>query len=587
MAAIQSGTKYKIPKIKDSSQIILVGVVASSIVLFIPIYFNVFKTSGCNVFETIFIAIHNMIRLFVVDGDFEFITANVTELPDEIAKGYTVLFSILFVMAPILTFGFVLSFFKNLSAYRRYIMYLNKDVYIFSELNDKSIALAKSLYENGTSNCLIFADVRDDNSELFEKAEKLGAIKFKKDILSVYFSIHSPKKELNFFAISDDENKNTSVALRLIEKFKSCANTNLYVFSSSVESEMIFFNTFKNGEKAEGDSEENNLYKIKVRRVNDVQSLILRNLYDVGYEKIFASAYDGDDGNKKINAIVIGMGKHGTEMTKALSWFCQMDDYDLRIDSFDMDENAESRFVSECPELMSEKFNGKFDIKGEAKYEIRIHSGYDAFTKKFDDYLMTLPKATYVFVALGNDEKNISIAVKMRSLCSRIGIYPEIQSVVYSSDKKEALSGVVNSRGQKYDIDFMGDLNSSYSERVILKSEIERLALERHMNYGADESQFWQYNYNYKSSVASVIHKNLKIKCKMPGIEKDPKDREEKDLWRIRIVEHMRWNAYMRSEGFSYSQSIEKSSRNDLAKLHNYLVEFDKLPIEEQIKDDD
>ena len=33
--------------------------------------------------------------------------------------------------------------------------------------------------------------------------------------------------------------------------------------------------------------------------------------------------YDDGTGVKKINAVVIGMGQHGTEMTKALTWACQ------------------------------------------------------------------------------------------------------------------------------------------------------------------------------------------------------------------------------------------------------------------------
>lgn len=43
----------------------------------------------------------------------------------------------------------------------------------------------------------------------------------------------------------------------------------------------------------------------------------------------------------------------------------------------------------------------------------------------------------------------------------------------------------------------------------------------------------------------------------------------------------------MRSEGYVYGGTVEKSGRNDLAKTHNCLVPFDALPIAEQKKDDD
>jgi hypothetical protein len=50
---------------------------------------------------------------------------------------------------------------------------------------------------------------------------------------------------------------------------------------------------------------------------------------------------------------------------------------------------------------------------------------------------------------------------------------------------------------------------------------------------------------------------------------------EERDL--IEVLEHRRWNAYMRSEGYVFSGSTDKASRNDMAKMHQDLVEFDRL----------
>ena len=43
----------------------------------------------------------------------------------------------------------------------------------------------------------------------------------------------------------------------------------------------------------------------------------------------------------------------------------------------------------------------------------------------------------------------------------------------------------------------------------------------------------------------------------------------------------------MRSDGYVYSGSIDKDSRNDLAKTHNCLVSFDMLSDKDKRKDDD
>ena len=572
--------RYKPGRLLDPTRIMFIGVILSTFILFLPIYNRVIV--GNTIFDAIkicFLSVHNMIRLFVVDGDFDTVTLNVPNDPAWVYIGYTVLMSILFVVAPVLTFGFVMSFFKNASAYKAYFTHYNSNVYIFSKLTERSLALAEDLHKNPKGRFFVFTEVLDNGEgkyyDLVEKARALGAVCFKNDIVGINFSFHNKNRQINFFTIGDDETENVSQALKLVNKIGSRENTNLYIFSAQLEAEMLLTGAY---------NDYGGTQKIKVRRINHVQSLVLRNLYENGYEKIFETAHDDGTDVKKINALVVGLGRHGTEMTKALSWFCQMSGYLAEINAIDLDENAADKFTSQCPELM--KYSGMLETEGDAKYTIHIHSGMNADTISFDQLIASLPNTTYVFVALGNDEKNISTAVKLRMLFERQGSQPAIQAVVYDSDKKQALKDVENYNGGKYLIDFIGDIRSSCSESVILGSDVEMEALERHLRWG-EEEQFWQYNYNYKSSVAAAIHKKMKVMCKIPGIEKATKDRTQEELWAIRTLEHCRWNAYMRSEGYVYSGSVEKSSRNDLAKKHHCLVPFGQLPMKEQEKDDD
>lgn len=577
-AWIRAKSKYKSGRFFDPSKIMFFGIIISALILFVPIYTSTLGATECGVLETLMLSINSMMRLFILDGDFSFILGGLEGVTPFIFKIYTGFFSILFVLAPILTFSFVLSFFKNISAHKRYATHYNSEAFIFSELNDRSITLAQSLAKGGSKKRLfVFAGVDEDDDnvqDLVEKAKELGAVCFEKDITVVNFAVHSKKQELRFFTIGNDQSENVDLALSIIKRYKKRENTHLYVFSTRVESEMLLSSAFSSS----GDET-----KIKVRLINEVQSLILRNLYEHGYEKIFKSAYDDGSGVAKINAVVLGMGEHGTEMTKALSWFCQMDGYLVSINSFDIDKYAKDKFVSKCPELMALSGN---EIEYESKYSIEIHPEINVETATFDNMLLSLPRATYVFVALGNDERNISAAVKMRMLCERAGYSPVIQAVVYNTGKKEALLGVTNFKGEEYDIDFMGDAKTLCSEEVILLSDVEAQALKRHTKWGS-ESDFWRYNYNYKSSIASAIHRRTKSLCGIPGIDKEPKERTHDELWNIRILEHNRWNAYMRSEGYVYGGTTEPSGRKDLAKKHNCLVPFYDLPLKEQEKDDD
>ena len=586
-AITKSKSKFKNRGFLDGTKILFLGVVLSSTALFVPVYINELSRSDCGLFEVFLLSIHNVIRLFIVDGEFNFITSNLVNIPEYIYKCYTILFSVLFVLAPILTFGFVLTFFKNVSAYKRYITHYNSDIFIFSQLNMKSLSLAESLYKNDPKNrFFVFTDVYENDEEeiceLLEKAKNIGAIYFKKDIATIDFSFHSKKSKINFFVISDNQNENVTQALIIIDKFKSRENTNLYLFSTLLESELFLTKAFASYEYCEGEKVAQT--KIKVRRVNEIRSLIARNLYENGFEKIFSSAVEDDDGIKRINAIVVGMGKHGIEMTKALSWFCQMTGYLVTIDSFDASYDVKERFEAVCPELM--KFSGRLGVAGESEYTINIHNQTNIDTVDFENCVLNLPATTYAFVALGDDEKNISTAIRLRQIFERKGISPEIQAIVYNTEKKEALENISNFKGQKYNVEFFGDINSSYSEEVILRSDVENKALERHLKWGK-ETEFWQYDYNYRSSIASAIHHKMKVLCGIPGADKAPKDRTQDELVALRVLEHCRWNAYMRSEGYIYGGTVEKSGRNDLAKTHNCLVPFEKLPLSEQEKDDD
>jgi hypothetical protein len=79
------------------------------------------------------------------------------------------------------------------------------------------------------------------------------------------------------------------------------------------------------------------------------------------------------------------------------------------------------------------------------------------------------------------------------------------------------------------------------------------------------------------------LRKNLGLN--IPGVEKEWNERTADEKVAIGRVEHVRWNAYMRTEGYQYSQSKSKESRNDLAKIHNNLVPVTELSDDDLRKD--
>lgn len=568
-AVVVSAGKYKRGRVLTPFNIVFGGVFISVFICLLPINRGILAGTTSVILKTVTFSLHNAFQIFTINAERRIIIENIVCSEKWLSAAYSAYLSAAYVIAPIFTLGFLISLFKDVSSYVRYFLNFFCSVYVFSELNERSLPLGADIRKNHKRALIIYTDVFDKGDgiteDLIERSRELNAICFKKDVLDINFKVHGKKSNIIFFTVGEDESRNTEQALQLIKTYNKRENTGLYVFSSRIESE-IMLNKASKG-------------KIKVRRVNRMRSLIYELIEEHGNE-LFDTARETASGKKMISAVIIGLGKYGTEMLKALSWYCQMDGYGVETDAFDVDEKALERFTASAPDLMSDRYNGVV-IPGEAEYTIRIHPGCDVTTSSFAEQIQKMKNTTYVFVSLGTDEANVKTSIYLRTLFERAGIKPVIRSVVYNINDKNALNGITNFRGQAYDIGFVGDL---YSEAVIMNSEIEAEALRRHVKWGKEE-EFWGYEYNYKSSVASAIHMKARVACGIPGAEKSEEELTEEEKIAIETIEHRRWNAYMRAEGYVYSGSTDKSSRNDLAKTHNDLVAYDLLSEEEKRKD--
>lgn len=564
--------KRKEGRLLSSFYTIFAGVLIAVFVGLIPVFINILSEEGRVGVKLILFDAIQTLQVFTGDAGYDPILDNINSAATGISNIYSTYMSCLFFAAPVLTFGFLISLFKNVFTGLRYRLHYLGDVYVFSALNEKSLVLARTIRSKNKKAILVFTNVDNDeagnDNDLIDEAKRSKVLLTHKDILSMDFQKHSSSAEMAFFLISENENDNVVKSLKLLEKYRERKNTDLYVFSTGEEGELFLANAPKG--------------EIKVRRINSVRSLVYKLLYDEG-ERIFASAIPSEDGLKEIHAVILGLGQHGTECLKALTWYGQMDGYKITIDAYDQDEMAEEHLAALCPELLSPDFNGK-DLPGESRYTINIHSGTDLESKSFTDSFNSLKNCTFVFISSGDDAENIKQAAHIRMLCERKGWQPVIKTRIANPEAKEALTGATNYRGQSYAIEPIGDIESMYSQEILMGTELEKLALERHLKWGKEE-EFWQYEYNYRSSMATAIHMKARIFCGIPGAGKKEADLTDAEKEILEQLEHRRWNAYMRSEGYVYSGSRDKSSRNDLAKMHHDLVPFDQLPETEKEKD--
>ena len=567
-------------RISAPLNILAVGVFLAIIIGSFPVYYqNTAHNDYSNGIKAFMFSIHDTLQAFTLNSDVDFIRDNIIKDSTAYAELYSLIMSVLFILAPLIVAGVVISFAKNVSAYIKFLSNYFKEVYVFSELNERSLELGSDIKKNHKKAFIIYTDVFDSSAEemheLLPRARETGSVYFNKDITEIKFKHHSKKHEIVFFIIGKNAAENTKQSIKLIEIYKNFGNTGLYVFSDSIETSLILTGIDKGS--------------MKVRRVDEVQLLINKNMYENG-DKIFERALKNHMGNEKyipapderipINAVIVGMGKHGTEMLKMLAWYCQMDGFRICIDAFEKDELAREKFRASCPELMSEKYNGVY-VKGESEYLININSGIDVNTSSFTEKIKEIKNIDFIFISLGTDSQNIRTAVALRTICEQIKTKPIICTIVFDTDTKIALTDITIHDGvSKYDIDYIGDLKSLYVEDVIMNSKLEKEGLECHLKYCNDKDKlpeeaekFWKYEYYYRSSIATAIHNKIKEIRKIPDEN-------------LSQLEHRRWNVYMRSEGYIFSGSKDKSSRNDLGKMHHDLVDYDSLPDSEKKKDE-
>lgn len=569
------------------------------VIMLYPVNFIMMGETGFwGVLKSILLSIQYALQVFTVNIGFDSVQSIMgsADVDQTLSMIYTVYASVLFVVSPALTAGFILSLFKETSALLKYSLYPKADIYLMSELNEKSITLAHNIKRspNVTGRRLIvFAGVNkssDGNSELLIKAKKLGAICLKREITHVGLKPTERNIHRKFYFISEDEDVNIKQSLELIERLREKYDTDkteLYVFANSTESETLLNSV--------------DIGRMKVRRVNENRNLVWQTLREVS---IFDNPFiDGGSKEKQLNIVVVGSGHYGTELLKTVCWLGQMPWYSLTISVFDKDKDCKEKVKCIAPELIS-----KSGVKqeGEANYTINFYPETDVESSEFIEKLNTIGYITSVFVTLGSDRVNIDTAIKIRVALLRDNKYsslqPSIYPVVYSQSRTETakkgkrLITAKNAENApeliynigKYNLHFIGNITKCYSLENIEQSALEKEAADYHLCWAhssgnenqieEDKLKFNKFEYYRSSSMAQAIY--IEYLKKLKSIQEMIFVAENKVLFNE--YEHRRWCAYMRAEGYVYSPN----EKDNLAKKHYDLKPFDQLPDKEKQKDE-
>lgn len=573
-------------------RVLVAAVAAATYLLLYPITSDSVTTGLSGWPNTIFATAFMTLQVFVANGDISGMLDRFRDSSDMLTQMESLYAVFLFSFAPFMAFVLVLTFFQTVSAHAQFLTNRHREVNVFSELNVRSLALAKSIRSKEPETCIVFTGVfagSRPSANLLAGTRRIGALYFKNSILSLPPTMLKKNVRIRFFIIGDDDTENVWHATSLVageegQRYRERNKVDLYVFSGSVESELAL--QYRPG-------------TIRARRIDPSRALVYDWLWREPGERssgldLFAHAVPDKDGSVVVSAVVVGLGAHGTEMLKALAWYTQMDydegSYRLQLNGFDIDPRATSRFRAEYPELaVGIDGRGSTGTRQDAVYSIEVHSGVDATSPALTDALADIQTVTFVFVCTGDDSRNVQVATRLRRDLARRGQSPQILVVREAQDFEAALARLPHQTS--IDIDLIDGVSSVYSyDVVITHSEMEYNGLVCHQAWAARDpiefqrsiDLYWEDEYYYRSSIAIPIHWRARRAAGTPGATLPPAERTPVQRDALRRLEHARWCAFMRSEGFVYG------SEKDLvvARTHNLLLPYDDLPEKEQEKDE-
>lgn len=564
-------------RIFSSIQTVTIGVFLSVVLVFIPIYYTSYDFGDSYHFiRPLLIAVHNTLRIFILDGDFDVIVNSVADQSVAVRVCFSSYAAFLYVIAPILTFGNVLSLFKNVGDVIRYKWHKNEKHFIFSQLNPKSIALAKSIFETQENAILVFTDVyaqdEEQLGELLPQARRMHAICLKTKITKLDFL--SKKGNVEIFLMDDNEAENVGQAVKITTELnKKCTKYDVKIFVFSTERSAPYILDSLKYDKLLEHAHANNYTDacFKLRRIDEKQQLIRNTIPKM---KLFDLA---DRHDKTLSVMIVGFGSYGMEFFKTLVWYCQFEGYRLQINVFDKQARDIAKLIErDCPDLLK---NNCSPIDGDAQYDIQLFSNIDALTSDIDALLLyngtdtekkriaeRLGATDLAIVALGDDDSNIEVSVHLRSLFDRVngirakdGISWEdepvdIYSVVYDDEKSEILCGtpgeseLVNHKGVPYHIHFIGALSSQFDYHNIYDPEIEGKALAHHIGWVDIEKRIYN-EWKAAANPALEQHDWYAIDNKIADavVTEERKKYEQYEYYRLSSIAKMQYQEGIRA----------------------------------------
>lgn len=492
-------------------------------------YFSILSSGGGDTaltwWEEIFNSVAHALQTFSLDEDYTKYILDGKRMLRTIfgenvgwkATAYGLYASMLNFAAPIaggaVIFEILASIFPRIKLFLSHIAFW-KETYYFSELNEASLALTKSICGMKTGfwkkPVIVFTDVYADsedekNSEMLLEAKLLGAICIRDDLS------HVPKNRFGgrrFFLMDLAEigNLQTLADLANSDNRKYLKNAEIYYFT--VDDAYIQVERSVYAQLRKQFSEEELPVLVPIQ---NCRNLISNLLVDVPLYEPLIGKKKNESGERDLTVTILGTGRIGTEMFLSTYWFGQILDCNLKINVVSQESEAEfwGKIDYVNPEIKRTTMVGdpllRINRKGDMAdpYCKVEYFQCDVKSTRFMSCLMEQNKhildTDYFLVSLGSDETNISVANTVKNYVGQFHIKTAeprktvIAYVVYNSELSEALNKKryysFTHDGIDVYMQAIGSLRDVYSVRNIFLPEHEPFAQQVHQTYMATQNK--------------------------------------------------------------------------------------------------
>lgn len=546
-------------------------------VLVIPNVWSDTPSSGVRVVESFFTTILVSVTKYMGEGYDRFPVESAT--PEmAVFNGF---YNIAIILANILMLAFAADIILHLvnGPYQELKLARRKggNVYLFSECNEKTLAIAQYTSEEGNTTgktAVVFAVSEEGLSDsLKAAADRIDAITIPQGIEDIYDRVKA--MEIKVFLFNNKEEKNLQQMADISSRKRVDAEVTIYAEVNATP--WSLYDDYIKQMTSENDKLTINLVRTEE---NYIYNMLIRH-------SIFDNAIsEGKD--KKINIVILGYNDRNVEFLKAVLHLGQMPGYELSVVLIEEGDHK-SQLNLRMPELFSK--GGGY---GDAIYTFEHITGIEYDSSKLEDIIASdYGDFTFAFVNTEDDIRDISLALRLNSVKYRAGKESGFKIISNVKDKAAYSDKLANNLVKN--IVFEGDIKTVYDYRSVTMSKIEECTIKIHEDrYGG--SKTWKEYCNNEYNRHSVYARTLSFAYKVKIIDSDPATAGNYDLTNTdlkwKIYEHMRWDMYTRTLGYTKSPSTligddgkVPGSIRKIAKVHNCLIPFDDLTEEEKNKD--